>query len=92
MIGEVITMTLVEREAAPAGFEWCAPYVLAIVELQSGLRLTTQITDLDLDMASGKWVLPKIGDRVEMVTRKLREDSDERGIIVYGYKFRAGVR
>jgi len=92
MIGEIVTCTLVEREMAPAGFEWCAPYVLAVVELESGLRLTTQITDLDLDMASGRWVLPKIGDKVEMVTRKLREDSDERSIIIYGYKFRPGVR
>ena len=25
---------------------------------------------------------------VEMVTRRLREDSDERGIMVYGNKFR----
>jgi len=25
---------------------------------------------------------------VEMVTRKLRNDGDERGMIVYGYKFR----
>jgi uncharacterized OB-fold protein len=28
-----------------------------------------------------------IGMRVEMVTRKLREDGDE-GQIIYGYKFR----
>jgi hypothetical protein len=25
---------------------------------------------------------------VEMVTRKLRSDGDERGILIYGYKFR----
>jgi hypothetical protein len=25
---------------------------------------------------------------VEMVTRKLRSDGDERGLLVYGYKFR----
>jgi uncharacterized OB-fold protein len=30
----------------------------------------------------------KIGMPVEMVTRRLRSDGDERGIIVYGYKFR----
>ncbi|HEX7593420.1 MAG TPA: hypothetical protein VF429_04540 [Anaerolineae bacterium] len=29
----------------------------------------------------------KIGQRVEMVTRKLREFGEE-GLIVYGYKFR----
>ncbi len=25
---------------------------------------------------------------VEMVTRRLRQDGDERGILIYGYKFR----
>jgi hypothetical protein len=29
---------------------------------------------------------------VEMVTRKLRNDGDERGLIVYGYKFRPRLR
>lgn len=28
---------------------------------------------------------------VEMVTRKMRNDGDERGLIVYGYKFRPAV-
>jgi hypothetical protein len=26
--------------------------------------------------------------RVEMVTRKIREEQGERGLLVYGYKFR----
>ena len=30
----------------------------------------------------------EIGMPVEMVTRKIRSDGDERGIIIYGYKFR----
>ena len=30
----------------------------------------------------------KIGMRVEKVTRKMRNDSDERSVIVYGYKLR----
>jgi hypothetical protein len=25
---------------------------------------------------------------VEMVTRRIRQDGDERGMLVYGYKFR----
>jgi len=43
--------------------------------------ITAQLTDLD-----GQSV--EIGMPVEMVTRKLRNDGDERGLIVYGYKFR----
>jgi uncharacterized protein len=34
----------------------------------------------------------QIGMPVEMVTRRLREDGDERGILVYGYKFRPVLR
>jgi uncharacterized OB-fold protein len=30
----------------------------------------------------------EIGMPVEMVTRKIRQDGDERGMLVYGYKFR----
>jgi len=29
---------------------------------------------------------------VEMVTRKIRNDGDERGMIVYGYKFRPAIK
>ncbi len=63
----------------PLGFEYQSPYVVALVKLDEGPMLTTQLTDLDGE--------PEIGMRVEMVTRKLRTDGDE-GVIVYGYKFR----
>jgi len=63
----------------PAGFEGTAPYVIAIIELDEGVRLTAQLTDLDDE--------PEIGMPVEMVTRKLRSEGED-GIIIYGYKFR----
>jgi uncharacterized OB-fold protein len=65
----------------PAGFEEQAPYVLALVKLDEGPLLTAQITDLGPDEAL------TIGDRVEMVTRKLTTEG-KRGVILYGYKFR----
>jgi uncharacterized OB-fold protein len=43
--------------------------------------VTAQLTDLD-----GHNV--EIGTPVEMVTRRLRSDGDERGMLIYGYKFR----
>ncbi len=46
---------------------------------------TAQLADL-----GGQKV--EIGMPVEMVTRKLRSDGDERGIIVYGCKFRPLLR
>jgi uncharacterized OB-fold protein len=43
--------------------------------------VTAQLTDLEDAPV-------QIGMPVEMVTRKMRNDGDERGLIVYGYKFR----
>ncbi len=64
-----------------AGFDANAPYTVAIVKLEEGPMLTAQLTDLGEQPIS-------IGMPVEMVTRKMRNDGDERGVIVYGYKFR----
>ena len=79
--GEIYSLTTVRE--APEGFEDQAPYVLALVKLDEGALVTAQLTDLD--------ELPAIGDRVEMVTRKLTTEG-ERGMIVYGYKFRKPVK
>lgn len=64
---------------APAGFEESAPYHLALIRLEDGQLVAAQLTDVDESVA--------IGDSVEMVTRKLTTDG-QRGVIVYGYKFR----
>lgn len=77
--GEIYSYTTVYD--APAGYEEQAPYTVALVKLNEGPVVTAQLTDLD-----GQQV--EIGMPVEMVTRKLRNDGDERGMLVYGYKFR----
>jgi uncharacterized OB-fold protein len=77
--GEVYSYTTVYE--APTGYDASAPYTVALVKLDEGPMVTAQLTDLD-DGAV------KIGMPVEMVTRRMREDGDERGVIVYGYKFR----
>jgi uncharacterized protein len=77
--GEIYSFTVLQD--APQAFAAQAPYVLALVKLDEGPLVTTQITDLDPDETL------QIGDRVEMVTRKLMTEGD-RGVIVYGYKFR----
>ena len=77
--GEVYSYTKVYD--APAGYEQYAPYTVALVKLEEGPMVTAQLTDLGDDEI-------KIGAPVEMVTRRLRQDGDERGLIVYGYKFR----
>ena len=54
----------------PAGFEKFAPYRVALVRLDEGPLVTAQLTDVDeADV--------KIGMKVEMVTRVLREDGED---------------
>ena len=77
--GEVYSFT--QMASAPAGWEGQAPYTIALVKLQEGPMVTAQLTDLGDEPVH-------IGMPVEMVTRKIRNDGDERGMIVYGYKFR----
>ncbi|WP_322807028.1 Zn-ribbon domain-containing OB-fold protein [Thermanaerothrix sp.] len=66
---------------APAGFESMAPYTVALVKLEEGPVVTAQLTDLGDRPV-------EIGMPVEMVTRKIRAEDEERGVIIYGYKFR----
>jgi len=54
---------------------------VALIKLDEGPIVTAQLTDLGDEEV-------KIGMPVEMVTRRLRSDGDERGMLVYGYKFR----
>ncbi|NOZ80160.1 MAG: Zn-ribbon domain-containing OB-fold protein [DPANN group archaeon] len=56
------------------------PYVMGIIRLEEGPRLTAQIVDARPEDV-------RIGDRVELVFRKLLEKGPK-GVIQYGYKFR----
>lgn len=78
-LGEVYSYTMMKD--APAGFEDSAPYAVALVKLNEGPIVTAQLTDLDDRPV-------EIGMPVEMVTRRIRQDGDERGMLIYGYKFR----
>ena len=81
--GEVYSYT--HMTDAPAGFENTAPYTVALIRLAEGPLVTAQLTDLGDRQV-------EIGMPVEMVTRKIRSDGDERGMLVYGYKFRPVLR
>lgn len=76
--GEVYSFTTMYN--VPRGYEDQSPYTVALVKLDDGPMVTAQLTDVDAADVT-------IGLRVEMVTRKLREDGEE-GQIIYGYKFR----
>lgn len=77
--GEVYSYTTIND--APTGFQGQAPYAVALVKLNEGPIITAQLTDLGEEPVH-------IGMPVEMVTRRLKDDGDERGVILYGYKFR----
>lgn len=76
--GKIYSHTVIY--APPTGFELDAPYIMAIVELDEGPRLTAQIVDSNAEDV-------KIGTPVEMVFRKIQEDGKE-GLIHYGFKFK----
>ena len=77
-LGEIYSFSTMYN--VPQGFEEQKPYTVALVKMDEGPMITAQLTDVDHDQVS-------IGMRVEMVTRKIREDGAE-GQIIYGYKFR----
>ena len=76
--GELYSFTTLR--SAPMGFEDQVPYTVGVVKLDEGPMVEAQITDVNADAL-------KIGQRMEMVTRKLRAQGDN-GLIIYGYKFR----
>lgn len=81
--GEVYSFTTVYE--APSGYEDQVPYTVALVKLEEGPIIAAQLTDIDCQDV-------QLGMPVVMVTRKLRNDSDERSLIIYGYKFRPSLK
>jgi uncharacterized protein len=74
--GKVVTFTVIH--VPPAEFKGQSPYVLAVVEMADGVRLTCQVADVDplavhADMA------------VRLEFRRIQEDG-EAGVIAYGHK------
>lgn len=76
--GRGTVFSFAEVAQAPKGFS--GPYLVALVELEEGIRVTAQLTDVEPDEV-------EIGMPVEMVTRRIQEKGPH-GYLVYGYKFR----
>jgi uncharacterized protein len=76
--GKVFSFT--EVTAPPQGFEDQVPYILAVIELDEGARLTAQIVDARKEDV-------KVGSLVEQVFRVIQKDDPE-GLIHYGFKFK----
>ena len=80
-IGEVLSWTIIRN--APIGYERFTPYVVALIELEDGVRIISQVVDVDPESV-------KAGLKVEFTLRKVVEDG-KAGLIQYGYKFRPVV-
>ncbi len=76
--GRVYSYTVIR--AAPEGFEAFTPYVIAIIELDEGVKLTSQVVDCEPEDVH-------IGMQVEACFRKIREEGED-GVICYGFKFK----
>ena len=75
--GEVYSFSVVHD--APSHFEILKPYVVAIVKMDEGVMLTSQVIDADAKDVH-------IGMRVKATLRRIGEDGPG-GVIYYGYKF-----
>jgi uncharacterized OB-fold protein len=75
--GQVFSYSIVHD--APPQYELMKPYVVAIIELDEGIKITGQIIDCDSAEVH-------IGMKVKSTLRKLGEEGAA-GIIHYGYKF-----
>jgi uncharacterized OB-fold protein len=76
--GNVVTYTIIYE--APERFEGQVPYLMGIIQLEEGPRITAQIVDCEIDKI-------KIGMKVEKTFRKIQQDGYI-GAIYYGYKFK----
>ena len=74
--GKIVSYTVIH--AAPEGFEKQSPYAVALIQLDEGPVISSQVV--------GDKELLEIGVPVKMVFRKLTEDGRS-GIINYGFKF-----
>jgi uncharacterized protein len=74
--GTIVTHTIIRTPARP--FADQAPYAMAIVQMDDGPRLTTQVVDLNEGQLA-------IGLKVKLEFRKVNVEGKS-GIIHYGYK------
>jgi len=75
--GKIVTFTVID--VPPSGFQGQAPLVLALVELENGVRTMVQVADVPDTKKLA------IGMPVKLEFRRIAEDG-EAGLIFYGHK------
>jgi uncharacterized OB-fold protein len=79
--GKVKSWTVIRN--APIGYEKYTPYIVALIELDDGVQILSQVVDIEPDAI-------KAGMKVEYAFRKVTEDG-QAGLLLYGYNFRPVV-
>jgi len=74
--GKLLTYTIIR--VGSDKFSIQTPYAVGIVELEEGVKVTTQIADVNFNDL-------KIGKKVKLVFRKI-QDEGKSGLHCYGYK------
>jgi hypothetical protein len=74
--GKVITWTVIR--VAPDEFTDLAPYAVCLVELDNGVKIMSQLVDIDLETI-------ELGMPVKIEFRRIRDDGAA-GVLFYGYK------
>ncbi len=74
--GKIISFTV--TRVGPSQFADQTPYAVAIVELDDGVRITTQVVDCDFDRLAPD-------QRVRLEFRRIQKQG-EAGILCYGHK------
>jgi len=74
--GVIVTWTIIR--VPPEGFSDQAPYPVAVVELEDGKRITSQMVDWEQKYC-------RIGQKVQVILRRISEPTSE-GVIPYGVK------
>jgi hypothetical protein len=76
--GKIFSYTIIR--APPEGFKEYIPYIVAIVDLEEGTKILSQVVDCDPKDV-------KIGMQVKSCFRRIRSENDT-GLILYGFKFK----
>lgn len=89
-LGKILSYSIIHD--GPEAFKDQIPYIIAIIELDEGPRITAQIVDAGLPACVTKEQKTNdynisIGSKVKCVFRKISEDGKS-GTIHYGYKFK----
>jgi uncharacterized OB-fold protein len=74
--GCLVTYTIIR--VGPSQFADQTPFAVGIVELDGGVRITSQIVDCEIDKLA-------VGQRVRLEFRRIQKQGDA-GILCYGHK------